>query len=101
VDDAAGTKEAVPPVLALRFDDGGLGTGSGGWAPMKDYQAAVEKLRSDAAEAARIRDLATDSTKRGMFDRLRQHFLRLADEVEQAMKSGTQPPWVKRPLVRD
>jgi hypothetical protein len=35
-----------------------------------------------------IRDLATDLTKREMFDRLREHLNRLADEVEQAMKSG-------------
>ena len=44
-----------------------------GWAPMKDYQASIEKLRRDAAEAALIRDLAADKTKREMFDRLHQH----------------------------
>jgi hypothetical protein len=54
---------------------------------MKDYQASLEKLRRDAAEAALIRDLATDQTKREMFDRLHQHLNRLADEVEQAMAS--------------
>jgi hypothetical protein len=54
---------------------------------VKDYQASIEKLRSDAAEAALIRDLATNRTKREMFDRLHRHFNRLADEVEQAMKS--------------
>ena len=53
---------------------------------VKDYQASLEKLRRDAAEAALIRDLATDVTKREMFDRLHQHLNRLADEVEQAMK---------------
>jgi hypothetical protein len=55
---------------------------------MKDYQASLEKLRKDAAEAALIRDLATDRTKREMFDRLHQHLNRLADEVERAMRSG-------------
>ena len=55
---------------------------------MKDYQASIEKLRADAAEAALIRDLATDKTKREMFDRLDQHLNRLADEVERAMKSS-------------
>jgi len=55
---------------------------------MKDYQTAIEKLRSDAAEAALIRDLATDMTKRETFDRLHQHLTRLADEVEQAMRSS-------------
>ena len=52
---------------------------------MKDYQVSLKKLRRDAAEAALIRDLATDTTKREMFDRLAQHLSRLADEVEQAM----------------
>jgi len=32
------------------------------WGSMKDYQASIEKLRSDAAEAALIRDLATYRT---------------------------------------
>jgi hypothetical protein len=52
---------------------------------MKDYQASLEKLRKDAAECALIRDLATDKTKREMFDRLAQHLNQLADEVEKAM----------------
>ena len=55
---------------------------------MKDYQASLEKLRRDAAEAALIRDLATEKAKREVFDRLAQHFSRLADEVEQAMASA-------------
>jgi hypothetical protein len=56
-----------------------------GAAPMKDYQAHLEKLRKDAAECARIRDLATDDAKREMFDRLASHLTVLADQVEQAM----------------
>jgi hypothetical protein len=56
---------------------------------VKDYQASIEKLRKDAAEAALIRDLATDKTKREMFAKLYEHLNRLANEVEQAMKSGT------------
>jgi hypothetical protein len=56
-------------------------------AAVKDYQASIEKLRKDAAEAALIRDLATNTTKREMFERLHQHLTRLADEVERAMKS--------------
>jgi hypothetical protein len=52
---------------------------------MKDYQASIEKLRKDAAEAALIRDLATDQAKRQMFDRLAVHLASLADQVEQAM----------------
>lgn len=54
---------------------------------VKDYRASIEKLRKDAAEAARIRDLATDPAKRDMYDNLHKHFNRLADEVEQAVKS--------------
>ena len=35
------------------------------------------------AEAALIRDLATQTSKRDLFDRLHRHFSRLADEVEE------------------
>lgn len=52
---------------------------------MKDYLASVEKLRNDAEEAALIRDLATDSAKREIFNRLHEHLSRLAREVEQAI----------------
>jgi hypothetical protein len=40
---------------------------------MKDYLAWVEKLRKDAADCARIRDLATEPAKREIFDRLAHH----------------------------
>jgi len=52
---------------------------------MKDYQASLEKLRKDAAEAALIRDLTTDPMKRELFTRLADHFAGLADEVERAI----------------
>ncbi len=52
---------------------------------MRDYQASVEKLRYQAAEAALIRDLATDPAKRETFGRIHEHLSRLADEVERAM----------------
>ena len=52
---------------------------------MKDYQASLEKLRKDAAEAAQVRDLATDKAKRELFDRLAVHLNSLADQVEEAM----------------
>ena len=55
---------------------------------MQDYQASLEKLRSDAAEAALIRDLATDMAKRKMFDWLAKHLDQLADDVERAMKNA-------------
>ena len=57
---------------------------------MKDYRVSIEKLRTDAAEAALIRNLATDPTKREMFNRLHQHLNRLADEVERAMHSAVE-----------
>ena len=52
---------------------------------MQDMQAQLEKLRSDAAECEMIRDLATDSKKRELFDRLAAHLSVLASEVEKAM----------------
>jgi len=52
---------------------------------MQDYLAQIEKLRKDAAECARIRDLATDQAKRQVFDRLANHLTVLADQVEMAM----------------
>jgi hypothetical protein len=54
---------------------------------VKDYQASLEKLRTDAAEAALIRDLATDMAKREIFDRLAKHLDQLADDVERAMNA--------------
>ncbi|MGY4513370.1 hypothetical protein [Bradyrhizobium sp. USDA 3650] len=56
---------------------------------MKDYQASLEKLRRDAAEAGLIRDLATNTAKRDMFDRLAQHLNQLADEVEKAIAEAS------------
>jgi hypothetical protein len=57
---------------------------------VKDYQASLEKLRSDAAEATLIQDLATDMAKREMFNRLAKHLGQLADDVERTIK-----PWMK------
>jgi hypothetical protein len=58
-------------------------------AAVKDYRASIEKLRKDAAEAALIRDLATDKVKREMYDKLHRHMNALADEVERAAKSSS------------
>ena len=52
---------------------------------MKDMQASLEKLRADAAEAALIRDLATDGHKREVFTRLADHLAMLALEIERAI----------------
>lgn len=59
---------------------------------MQDMLARLEKLRTDAAECALIRDLATETKKRDLFDRLASHLTVLADQVEMAMlerKNGT------------
>jgi hypothetical protein len=55
---------------------------------MKDYFASIEKLRTDAADAALVRDLATDPVKRHMYGRIYDHLMRLADEVELAMSKS-------------
>ncbi|MGA8902442.1 hypothetical protein [Bradyrhizobium sp.] len=52
---------------------------------MMDMQATLEKLRAEAAEAALIRDLATDKSKRELFARLSTHLAALATEVERAI----------------
>src|SRR6201993_4241985 len=57
----------------------------GGVAAMKDMQAQLEKLRTDAAECALIRDLATDIKKRELFTKLAEHLATLAAEVENAV----------------
>ena len=54
---------------------------------MMDYQAQLEKLRTDAAECKLISQLATDTSKRAMFDRLATHLKILTDQVEQEMIS--------------
>jgi hypothetical protein len=52
---------------------------------MQDMLAQLEKLRRDAAECELIRDLATDTKKRELFDRLAAHLTQLASEVEQTI----------------
>ena len=52
---------------------------------MKNMQASLDKLRAEAAEAAIIRDLATDSHKREVFTKLAEHLSTLALEIERAI----------------
>jgi len=52
---------------------------------MRDMQVHLEKLRTDAAECALIRDLATDPIKRELFTKLAEHMSTLAAEVEAAI----------------
>jgi heme oxygenase len=58
---------------------------------MIDMRKQAEKLRTEAAECALIRDLATDPVKRELFSRLAEHLNVLASEVERAIaeKMGT------------
>jgi hypothetical protein len=53
---------------------------------MKDMQTHLEKLRTDAAECALIRDLATDPAKKELFALLAEHLGVLATAVERAIK---------------
>ena len=55
---------------------------------MQDMKAHLEKLRTDAAECALIRDLATDIRKRDLFTRLAEHLNLLASEVEAAIAAS-------------
>jgi hypothetical protein len=57
---------------------------------MKDYLASIDKLRKEAAEAALVRDLATDPVKRNKYGRIHDHLMTLANEVERAIsRTGT------------
>jgi hypothetical protein len=65
-----------------------LGNNSKTAEKMQDMRAQLEKLRTDAAECALIRDLATDPQKRALFTRLAEHLGTLASEVEAAMAAN-------------
>jgi len=52
---------------------------------MQDMQTQLEKLRTDAADCALIRDLTTDPAKRELFTRLAEHLGTLANEIEAAV----------------
>ena len=52
---------------------------------MIDLQTSLEQIRANAAEAAVIRDSATDNFKRELFARLSAHLAALAAEIERAM----------------
>lgn len=54
---------------------------------MQDMRTHLEKLRTDAAECALIRDFATDPEKRALFTRLAEHLRTLASEVEAAIEA--------------
>jgi lysine/ornithine N-monooxygenase len=55
---------------------------------VKEFEASIENLRSDAAEVALARDSVADESQRKVYDLLYEHFIRLADELEQAVKSA-------------
>jgi hypothetical protein len=55
---------------------------------MEDMLAHLEKLRVQIAECELIRDLATDSVKRELFNRLAEHYKVLAGEVERAITAS-------------
>ncbi|TWC07420.1 hypothetical protein FBZ93_101713 [Bradyrhizobium macuxiense] len=55
---------------------------------MQDMLTHLEKLRTDAAECALIRDLATDVRKRELFSKLAEHLSALAAEVESTIAAA-------------
>jgi hypothetical protein len=59
---------------------------------MLDMKHRLERLRTDAAECALIRDLATDVKKRDLFERLAEHLNALAEDVEQAIQKKNSSP---------
>lgn len=58
---------------------------------MKDMRTHLEKLRSQVAECELVRDLATDKTKRDLFNRIAQHLKVLAGEIERAIATEAKP----------
>ncbi|MGY4259783.1 hypothetical protein ACVI1L_006851 [Bradyrhizobium sp. USDA 4516] len=52
---------------------------------MKDMQAHLEKLRTEAEECELISKLATNASKKELFAKMAAHHKALADEVERAM----------------
>lgn len=49
---------------------------------MNDIREHLEKLRTQIAECEMIRDLATDTKKRELFNRLSEHHKVLSSELE-------------------
>jgi hypothetical protein len=64
---------------------------------VKDYQIYLDKLRKDAAECAKVRDLATDKAKRDLFEKLAAHLDTLADQVEHAMRDRKRDSQLEQP----
>jgi hypothetical protein len=52
---------------------------------MRDLKIHLEKLLRDAAECKLISDLSTDRDKRGLFERLAEHYEMLAAEIRRAI----------------
>ena len=67
---------------------------------MRDYKSYIEKLRSDAAEAELIRDLATVNAKREMFGQLARHLNQLANEVNQLANEVVRASFIPEPCTR-
>jgi len=76
------------PVMQVRLAAGARSSSSNRRRTgMKDMQAHLEKLRTQAAECEILRDSATDKTKQELFAKMAQHFKVLAAEVERAMNA--------------
>jgi hypothetical protein len=56
--------------------------------PMKDLQAKLEKLLTEAEDCELVAKLATDSKKRELFERLARDLRRLAGDIEIIIAAG-------------
>jgi hypothetical protein len=59
--------------------------------PMKDMEAQLEELLTEASECALTAGLATDSKKRDLFARLAGHYGELASVVKKAIAQSAAP----------
>jgi hypothetical protein len=59
-------------------------------ATMQDMKASVKKLLAEAKFAAQIASSATGVKKRELYERLAEHFRRLAGEIEKVMADRRQ-----------
>ena len=58
---------------------------------MIDAKARLEKLRTDTAECDMIAKLATNQAKRDAFRRLTEAYAKMANDLEDLIKSGKIP----------
>ena len=58
---------------------------------MKDFQATIDKLLSEASECDLVATRATDVQKRALFERLARDFREMAVDIEKIIAIRGQP----------